>query len=87
MAEKSARDAITSKMAAQRQMMEVQMNMKNNANQLADYCKDLEDWRKDIDKKDKSKSLRETPAGVSKENILEFLNFVYRIDVRQGCSS
>lgn len=57
--------------------MDVQMQFKNNSIEVNDYCKGLDQWRADMTKKDKNKALRENPSGVSNENILEFLNFVF----------
>lgn len=66
--------------------MDVQMQLKNNTTEVADYCKGLDDWMKDMGKKDKSKELRETPSGVSNWNILEYLILIYLTDVLKSRS-
>lgn len=72
---RSARDNIMNKKSANQEMMDVQLQLKNNSISMNDYCKGLDDWRADMAKKDKSKALRENLSGVSNENILEYLIF------------
>ena len=63
------------KKSANQEMMDVQLQLKNNSISMNDYCKGLDDWRADMAKKDKSKALRENLSGVSNENIREYLIF------------
>ena len=72
---RSARDNVMNKKSANQEMMDVQLQLKNNSISMNDYCKGLDDWRADMAKKDKSKALRENLSGVSNENILEYLIF------------
>lgn len=62
---RSARDNIMNKKSANQEMMDVQLQLKNNSISMNDYCKGLDDWRADMAKKDKSKALRENLSGIS----------------------